>query len=168
MANLIHRTTKYDESDVDPMDMPPGTKVWIYPRHSPGDNQTIDSQVSAIKRLVKQKGWIIAREFIDEGISGGSTRNRAAFELMIHLARQKPRQADMLIIWEFSRFARDQTDSQFHRAELRRNGWKLLSMKDDIPTGPMSPIFEALIDWKNEQFLIANLLQKISTLSFLQ
>jgi hypothetical protein len=47
---------------------------------------------------------------------------------MIHLARQKPRQADMLIVWEFSRFARDRVDSQFYRAELRRNGWKLLSI----------------------------------------
>lgn len=140
--------------DLDPKDMPPGTKIWYYVRHSPGDNQTIDSQVAAIMRLVKEKGWLITREFKDESLSGVSTRNRKAFELMIHLARQKPRQADMLIVWEFSRFARDQVDSQFYRAELRRNGWKLLSMKDDIPKGPISPIFEALIDWKNEQFII--------------
>jgi DNA invertase Pin-like site-specific DNA recombinase len=110
--------------------------------------------MAAIMRLVKEKGWLITREFKDERPGGVSTRNRKAFELMIHLARQKPRQADMLIVWEFSRFARNQVDSQFYRAELRRNGWKLLSMKDDIPKSPISPIFEALIDWKNEQLII--------------
>lgn len=140
--------------DINPRDMPPGTKIWGYPRFSPGDNQSIDSQKSAIERLAKQKGWVITRWFIDEGVSGGSTKNRKSFEYMIHLARQKPRQADMIVIWEFSRFARNQTDSQLYRAELRKNGWQLLSMKDDIPPGPMGKIFEALIDWKNEQFLI--------------
>jgi site-specific DNA recombinase len=93
--------------DLDPKDMPSGTKIWYYVRHSPGDNQTIDSQVAAIMRLVKEKGWLITREFKDESLSGVSTRNRKAFELMIHLARQKPRQADILIVWEFSRFARN-------------------------------------------------------------
>jgi site-specific DNA recombinase len=131
--------------DIDPKDMPLGAKVWYYVRHSPGDNQTLDSQISAIRRLITEKQWNLTREFKDEGLSGKSTHNRKAFELMTHLARQKPRQADMLIIWEFSRFARDQLDSQFYRAELRRNGWKLLSMKDDIPKGPISPFFEALV-----------------------
>lgn len=113
---------KPDIDDIDPMDMPPGTKVWYYVRHSPGDNQSAESQIATIKRLISEREWVNPREFVDAGVSGSSTLNRKAFELMIHLARQKPRQADMIIIWEFSRFARDQTDSQFHRAELRRNG----------------------------------------------
>jgi hypothetical protein len=33
------------------------------------------------------------------------------------------------------------------------SGWQILSMNDDIPAGPLGRIFEALIDWKNEQFL---------------
>lgn len=142
------------ERELDPRDMPPGTKVWIYLRHSPGDNQTLESQESAIMHLIRQKQWNVTRVFRDRGISGKSTEDRQGFELMIYLARQKPRPADILIIWEFSRFARNQDHSQFYRAELRMNDWQLLSMKDDIPSGPMGRIYEALIDWKNEQFLI--------------
>jgi site-specific DNA recombinase len=146
---------KEDKDDeVHPRDLPPGTRVWIYLRHSPGDNQDLASQEAAVTKLAREKGWIICRIFRDEGVSGSSTKCRRAFETMISHARQKPREADMIIFWEFSRFARNQLDSQFYKAELRRNGWKLLSMNDDIPSGPISSIIEALIDWKNEQYLI--------------
>lgn len=131
-----------------------GTPVWIYLRHSPGDNQSIDSQKLAIEKIAREQRLVIKRVFIDQSASGSSTNGRKDFEYMIHLSRQKPRDADAIIIWEFSRFARNQTDSQFYRAELRRNGWNLVSVKDDIPDGPMGQIFEALTDWKNEQFLI--------------
>lgn len=137
-----------------PHDMPPGTKVWIYLRHSPGDNQTLDDQEAAVRKFAREKDWIVDRVFRDAGKSGKSTEDREAFELMIHLAKQKPRPADMLIIWEFSRFARNQDHAQFYRAELRMNEWQILSMEDEIPVGPMGRIFEALIDWKNEQLLI--------------
>jgi hypothetical protein len=58
-----------------------------------------------------------------------------------------------LVIWSYSRFARDIDDSQFFRADLRRRGYVLYSLNDDIPDGPMGRLFEAAIDWKNEQFL---------------
>jgi len=148
------RKSKREAEDVAPRDMPPGTVVWIYLRHSPGDNQTLESQEAAVMNLVRGKGWIVGRVFRDRWTSGKSTENREAFELMIHLARQKPRPADLLIIWEFGRFARNQDDAQFYTAELRMNGWHILSMNDDIPSGSMGRIFEAMIHWKNEQFLI--------------
>lgn len=141
-------------TELDPHDLPPGTKVWIYVRHSPGDNQTLESQEAVIMRLVNEKKWIADRIFRDRGVSGRSTDNRQAFEQMVHLAKRKPRPADLLIVWEFSRFARNQTHSQLYRAQLRHDGWQILSMNDDIPAGPLATIFEALIDWKNEQYLI--------------
>ena len=142
-----------EDEEIDPRDMPPGTKVWIYLRHSPGDNQTLESQEAAVRRFAQEKGWIVDRVFRDRWASGKSTKNREEFEHMIYLARQKPRPADLLIIWSFARFARDQDDSLFYRAELRINGWQILSMMDDIPSGCLGRIFEALIDWKNERFL---------------
>jgi site-specific DNA recombinase len=152
-SHPISLCKKKNDEEIDPRDMPPGTKVWIYLRHSTGD-QSLDDQEAAVTKLAREKEWIVDRVFRDAGKSGRSTEGREAFELMIHLAKQKPRPADILIIWEFSRFARNQDHAHFHRAELRMNGWQILSMKDDIPAGPMSRIYEALIDWKNEQLLI--------------
>ncbi|MBI5054099.1 MAG: recombinase family protein [Chloroflexi bacterium] len=140
-------------NEIDPRNMPPRTHVWVYLRHSPGDNQTLESQEAEVLRQAKEKGWIVDRVFRDRWASGKST-DREGFDQMIYLARQKPRSAEILIVWEFSRFARNQIHAQLHLAELRVNGWKVLSIKDNIPTGSMSPIFESLIHWKNEQFLI--------------
>ncbi|MCL4301396.1 MAG: recombinase family protein [Anaerolineae bacterium] len=140
------------EADIDPLHIARGTIVWVYLRHSPGRNQDIASQKAAVERFAEEQGLIIGRIFCDERASGGSTKNREQFNLMTHLARQKPRPADMIIFWDLSRFAREIDDSQFFRSELRRNGWKLFSMMDDIPDNPFRYVFEALIDWKNHQF----------------
>jgi DNA invertase Pin-like site-specific DNA recombinase len=141
-------------TDMNPRGMPLGTKVWVYLRHSPGDNQTLESQEAAIRNLVKEKNWIIDRVFQDAGISGKSVDTRKDFERMVYLAKQKPRPADLLVIWDLSRFSRDQIQAQLYRAQLRSDGWQILSMNDEIPCGPLGHIFESLTDWKNEQYLI--------------
>lgn len=141
-------------NETDPRELPPGTSVWAYLRNSPGDNQTIESQEAAVRTLCAEKGWNLSRIFMDRWKSGSSVDGREAFELMVHLARRKPREADLLIIWAYSRFGRNQNHSPFYRAELRLNGWQILSMTDNIPAGDLAPVFEALLDWKNEQDLI--------------
>ena len=90
------------EDDFDPRDMPPGTKVWAYARHSPGDNQTIDSQVTEIENEIRKRGWILERDiFKDEWASGSSTENRKEFRRMLYLATQTPRPAEIIVIWQY-------------------------------------------------------------------
>jgi DNA invertase Pin-like site-specific DNA recombinase len=69
------------------------------------------------------------------------------------MARREAQTVDGIIFWSFSRLARDQLDSQFIKADLRRRGYVVHSMTDDIPSGEFAPVIEALIDWKNERFL---------------
>jgi DNA invertase Pin-like site-specific DNA recombinase len=69
------------------------------------------------------------------------------------MARREAQTVDGIIFWSFSRLARDQLDSQFIKADLRRRGYFVHSMTDDIPSGEFAPVIEALIDWKNERFL---------------
>jgi hypothetical protein len=61
-------------------------------------------------------------------------------------------------LWKFNRFGRDLLDSQFYKAHLRRLGYVLVSMADDVPQSDIAPIYEALLDWKAERDL-----QDIST-----
>jgi len=144
-------------SDVDRDDvenLPPGTRVWAYLRHSPGDDQTLESQEDAVRRHIREKGWVLDRLFKDRWASGSSTTGREEFQLMVHLARQDPRPADVLVIWKFARFARNQIHSQLYRSRLRVDGWKIHSMMDDIPSGPIGTLYEAMLDWMNEQVLM--------------
>jgi site-specific DNA recombinase len=62
-------------------------------------------------------------------------------------------QEEGVIIWKFSRFARDIDDAQFYKADLRRRGYQILSMKDSVPDGLDGRFFEAAIDWMNARFL---------------
>src|SRR5215469_16935649 len=132
-------------------DLPAGSHVWVYLRHSPGDTQTIDSQKQAMEEWCAANGWIIDRMFIDEAAKGGNDE-REQFQEMIALAHQKPRLVAGILLWDFGRFARNLLDAQFHKAELRRLGYVVLSKIDDIPNNDIAPLVEAFHDWKNEQY----------------
>ncbi len=133
-------------------ELPPGSHVWCYLRHSPGDNQTIDSQRAGLLDWCAGNEWLVDRLFIDEAVEG-SREDRDQFQEMLKLARQDVRTVDGIVLWSFSRFARDQLDAQFYKAELRKRGYVVLSKIDDIPNNEMALIYEAFIDWKNQRFL---------------
>ncbi len=99
-----------------------------------------------------QMGWAVDRLFVDEALEG-SREDREQFQLLMSLARQEPRPVDGIAVWAFSRFARNQLDAQFYKADLRKRGYVVLSKIDDIPNNEMAPIYEAFIDWKNQRFL---------------
>ena len=71
----------------------------------------------------------------------------------MYAARHERQPVDGIIFWSFSRLARNQLDAQFTRSDLRRRGYVVHSMTDDVPMGEFAPVVEALIDWKNERFL---------------
>ncbi len=102
-------------------EIPERSRVVIYGRHSPGEAQTIHSQADAMRRWAESRLWILTREFYDEGIEGNRT-DRPAFQEMLRFLHQEPRPADAVITWNTMRFGRDQLDSQFFKADLRRRG----------------------------------------------
>src|SRR5215469_14408312 len=147
-------------------DLPAGSHVWVYLRHSPGDKQTIDSQMQDMKEWCAANGWTIDRMFVDEAAKGGND-SREQFQEMIALAHQKPRLVAGILVWDFGRFARNLLDAQFHKAELRRLDYVVLSKIDDIPNSDIAPLVEAFHDWKNEQYNKALSLSTKRGLSYL-
>jgi site-specific DNA recombinase len=105
-----------------------------------------------MEKWCQENGWIIVRMFIDRGVEG-SKKQREQFQEMMSLARQIPRPVDGIVIWSFSRFARNQLHSQYYKADLCKRGFVVLSKSDDVPGNEMAPIFESIIDWKNQRFL---------------
>ncbi len=58
-----------------------------------------------------------------------------------------------VVVWKYSRFSRDVDDAAFYRSDLRRLGYLIHSLNDNIPEGPEGRFFEAAIDWMNQRFL---------------
>jgi DNA invertase Pin-like site-specific DNA recombinase len=133
-----------------------GSLVAAYFRDSGGDTQelSVPQQESAFRSWCTQNGLIPGAIFKDIAQPGSSAVGRSGFQDMMHHFRSGQAPEAGLAIWSYSRFARDFSDSQFYRADLRRRGFIFFSLNDDIPDGSMGMLFEAIIDWKNEQFLV--------------
>ena len=96
---------------------------------------------------------ILTKIYKGEARRGSSIVGRDAFQDVVHHFRSPECQEAGFIIWNYQGFARDVDDAQFFRADLRRRGYILYSLNDEIPEDPAGRFFEAAIDWKNEQFL---------------
>ena len=132
---------------------PPGALVYAYLRHSPGDSQTITSQDAAVRAWCIENGLQLGRVFKDEAKSGTSTAGRDDFLLMMDTLRDsnlKPRPIG-IVLWSFSRFARDVNDAEYYKADLRRRRYIVFSLTDKVPDGDIAPVFESLIHWKDAE-----------------
>ena len=132
--------------------LPLGASVWTYLRDSGGETQDLASQRSYVLSYCDHYQLHLARLFEDGAISGGSLIGRDEFELMIEKARLSERPAvDGIIYWDTKRFARNQLDSQFFKADLRRRGYTLISISDEIPDNEFAIVFEAFLEWKAQK-----------------
>lgn len=76
--------------------------------------------------------WELFEIYVDEGISGTSTKNRNAFNKMMADAKQK--KFDYIITKEISRFARNTLDSIYYTRKLKENGIGVIFANDNLFT----------------------------------
>lgn len=122
-----------------------------------------DSQIKQIRDYAKRNDMIVPDEFIfsDEGISGKDTKKRAGFNKMIGVAKSKPKPFDCILLWKFSRFARNREDSILYKSMLRKQlGIDVTSISENIGDDKMSILIEALIEAMDEYYSI-NLAEEV-------
>lgn len=115
------------------------------------------SQLEKIKDYAERNGYIIPEEFIftDEGISGRNTAKRSGFNRMIGIAKQKPKPFDSILLWKFSRFARNREDSIVYKSMLRKQcGINVISISENVGDDKMSVLIEAMIEAMDEYYSI--------------
>lgn len=115
-----------------------------------------DSQIKVIQDYAKQHGYIIPRGLIfrDDGISGRSADKRPQFIEMIAQSKQKPAPFSAVLLWKFSRFARNQEESIFYKGMLRKNGIEVISVSEPTIEGPFGTLIERIIEWSDEYYSI--------------
>lgn len=112
-----------------------------------------ESQLDRIREYARIHGYQISEKniFADCGISGKSAAKRAAFQLMIEKARQKPKPFEAILVWKFSRFARNREDSIIYKSMLRKKyGIKVISVSEDIGSDKLSLLIESMIEAMDE------------------
>jgi site-specific DNA recombinase len=136
------------------MSLPAKARLVAYLRDSGGKDQdlSLEQQEAAIRAWCTHRGHELTHIFRDEGISGGSTVGRRGFHEMMHHFAQGNCTDHGVVVWKYNRFARDFDDAQFFKADLRRRGYVIHSMNDQVPDGPDGRLFEAAIDWMSQRY----------------
>ncbi|MCI2001128.1 MAG: recombinase family protein [Clostridia bacterium] len=99
--------------------------------------------------------------FIDEGISGKSAKNRPAFQHMIALARSKSHPFSVILVHKFDRFARNKEDSVIYKALLKKDGVRVISVKEPIPDDDkFAVIYESMLEAMAEYYSL-NLAEEV-------
>ncbi len=114
-----------------------------------------DSQLKQLREYAKAHDMILPDEFVfqDDGISGRTTVKRPAFNKMIGTAKLKPKPFDVILLWKFSRFARNREDSIVYKSMLRKQlGIEVISISESIGDDKMSILIEAMIEAMDEYY----------------
>ena len=135
-------------------------KAVIYARYS-SDNQreeSIEGQLRECKEYAEKNGITILRSYIDRALSA-KTDNRPEFQKMVQDGAKGL--FDTVLVWKLDRFARNRYDSAHYKAQLRKNGVKVVSATENISDGPEGIILESMLEGMAEYYS-AELAQKIN------
>lgn len=116
-----------------------------------------DSQIRAIQNYAEKNGYYLPEQyfFMDEGISGRTVGKREGFKQMIALAKSKPKPFEAILVWKYSRFARNREDSVVYKSMLRKQcGIDVVSISESTGDDKMSILFEAMIEAMDEYYSI--------------
>lgn len=122
-----------------------------------------DSQLEVIRDYARRNNMVLPPEFIfmeEEGRSGRKSANREKFQEIIGVAKSPEHPIDVILLWKFSRFARNQEESIFYKNRLRRLGVEVMSVSEPLPEGPFGSLVERIIEWQDEYYSI-NLAQEV-------
>lgn len=120
------------------------------------DEYSPDSQLKKIRDFAAKEGYMIPDEFVfyDDGISGRSVKKRDDFKRMISIAKEKTHPFDIIYVWKFSRFARNQEEAIVYKSLLAKNKVSVVSVSEPIPEGHFGTLQERLIEWMDEFYSI--------------
>jgi site-specific DNA recombinase len=136
---------------------PSGAVVAGYFRDSGGDEQdlSVDRQIGEFRRWLAEHALVEGRVFSDVARPGSTVVGREAFAAMVRHFRSGGAREAGLVVWRSNRFGRNMDDTQFYRADLRRQGYVVYSLTDHIPPDRYGKLIEFVLDWKDEEFLHA-------------
>lgn len=130
-----------------------------YTRVSSGKQEELSP--AAQKRLLldyAKKHKILIRPehiFMENGISGRNAQKRPEFQKMIALAKQKPSPFQVILVWKFSRFARNQEESIVYKSMLKKQCHvEVISITEPLIDGPFGSLIERIIEWMDEYYSI--------------
>ena len=108
------------------------TRVAIYARVSTtGNGQSPGMQLRELREYSGRRGWTVAGEYVDAGISGAKDRRP---ELDRMMADAHKRRFDVVAVWKFDRFARSVSHLLRALDTFRVLGIEFVSLSESLDT----------------------------------
>ena len=116
------------------------------------DEYSPDAQIRLIKEYAQNNNMILTNIYQDIGISGTKARKRPQFQEMIAHAKEK--EFDAILVWKYSRFARNQEESIVYKSMLKKKGVEVISVSEPMPNDVYGGLIERIIEWMDEYYSI--------------
>lgn len=116
-----------------------------------------ETQLEKIQEYARREGIVILQDqiYVDAGISGKKAEKRPEFMRMIAAAKEKECPFTVLLLWKFSRFARNQEESIFYKSILRSKcSVDVVSITEPLIAGHFGSLIERIIEWMDEFYSI--------------
>ena len=96
---------------------------------------SIPAQRDANKKKAQSLGAVVAKEFVERGVSGTST-NRPALKAMLRYLEEEQGNIDYIIVHKIDRLARNRADDVAINAKFDEFGVRLVSTSENIDQTP--------------------------------
>jgi DNA invertase Pin-like site-specific DNA recombinase len=106
-------------------------KAALYARVSTHAGQNPDMQLVELRQYCQRRGWDIAGEFVDIGISGAKERRPQLDRLLLEC---KKRQVDAVVVYRYDRFARSLRQLVNALCEFDALGIQFVSLHEGVDT----------------------------------
>lgn len=114
-----------------------------------------DAQKRLLLDYAKKNNIIVSNAFIfAESVSGRHAQKRPEFQRMIAMAKQPNHPIDVILVWKFSRFARNQEESIVYKSMLKKDNVEVVSVSEPLVDGPFGTLIERIIEWMDEYYSI--------------
>ena len=121
-----------------PVNSPSQLRAAIYARVSTNNGQDPTVQTRELEEYCARRGWKVAGQYIDVGISGAKEKRPELSRLMADAHRRK---FDAVIVWKFDRFARSVSHLLRALETFKALGIEFVSLSEQVdtstPTGKM-------------------------------
>ncbi|HKV28310.1 MAG TPA: recombinase family protein [Candidatus Acidoferrales bacterium] len=104
-------------------------RVALYGRVSTAHGQNPEMQMAELREFAGKRGWAIAGEFVDVGVSGSKDR-RPQLDAMINAARTS--KLDAILCWKLDRFGRSLKHLVNALDELESLGVAFIALRDNL------------------------------------
>jgi DNA invertase Pin-like site-specific DNA recombinase len=110
-------------------------KTALYARVSTSNGQSPQMQLRELREYCKRRGWQIAEEYVDIGISGAKEKRPELDRLLVDAHR---RRFDCIVVWKFDRFARSVSHLLHALETFNSLGIAFVSLSESLDTSTPS------------------------------